>query len=98
VYHRVVARGDIFKGTAIWCKAMLKKVTNADEALAVDVALQDAVHLIRQAKLDNDRSKADEVAEQLILQLRDALAKTAQESIFPSGQHVAVGKAKPGSE
>jgi hypothetical protein len=88
-----VARGDIFKGTALWCKAMLKKVNNADEALALDVALQDAVNLIRQAKLDNDRSKADEVAELLIVQMRDVLARTAQESVFPSAAH-AIDKTK----
>lgn len=79
-----MAKGDIFKGTALWCKAMLKHPKNADEQLAVDVALQDAVHLIRQAKLDNERSKADEVAEALIAQMRDALAGTARESLSGS--------------
>jgi hypothetical protein len=79
-----VAKGDIFKGTALWCKAMLKKATNADEELAVDVALQEAFNLLRKAKLDNERSRADEIAELLVAQMRDALAGTARESLHPS--------------
>lgn len=79
-----MAKGDIFKGTALWCKAMLKKATNADEELAVDVALQEAFNLLRKAKLDNERSRADEIAELLVAQMRDALAGTARETLHPS--------------
>ena len=79
-----MAKGDIFKGTALWCKAMLKKASTPDEELAVDVALQDAINLIRYAKRETERSKADEVAEMLIAQMRDALAGTARETLHPS--------------
>jgi hypothetical protein len=72
---RVMAKGDILKGSVLWCKAMLKKPKGATQAVAVDVALQEALNLIRKGKLDGDRSKADKKAEALIDSISDELAE-----------------------
>lgn len=70
-----MAKGDILKGAALWCRALLKKSKNAEQAVNVDVALQEAVNLIRKGQLDGERSKADKKAEALIDGIRDDLAK-----------------------
>jgi hypothetical protein len=70
-----MAKGDILKGTVLWCKAMLKKPKGATQAVAVDVALQEALNLIRKGKLDGERSKADKKAEGLIDSISDELAE-----------------------
>lgn len=70
-----MAKGDIFEGTVLWCKAMLKKPKGAQQAVAVDVALQEALALIQKGKLDGERSKADKKAEELIDGISDELAE-----------------------
>jgi hypothetical protein len=70
-----MAKGDILKGTALWCKAMLAKPKGTKEALAVDVALQEALDLIKKGKLDGERSKADKKAEALVDGISDELAE-----------------------
>jgi hypothetical protein len=62
-----MAKGDILRGTALWCKAVLKKPKNDDQFMGVDLALQEAVILIRKGKLDRrECSKADKRAEALL--------------------------------
>jgi hypothetical protein len=70
-----MAKGDILNGTTLWCRALLAKSRSAEQAVNVDVALQEAVNLIRKGKLDGERSKADKKAEALIDGIRDELAK-----------------------
>lgn len=75
-----MAKGDILKGTVLWCKAMLTKPKGTKEAVAVDVALQEAVDLIKKGKLDGERSKADEKAEELIDGISDELAEVERKA------------------
>ncbi len=70
-----MAKGDIFAGTVLWCRAMLKKPKGAEQAVAVDVALQEALDLIKKGKLDRERSAADKKAEKLIDAISDELAE-----------------------
>jgi hypothetical protein len=70
-----MAKGEIFAGTVKWCRAMLKKPKGAEEAVAVDVALHEALNLIKKGKLDGERSTADKAAEKLIESVSDELAE-----------------------
>ena len=78
-----MAKGDILKGTVLWCKAMLKKAKNATQALDVDLALHEALDLISKGKLDGERFKADKKAEALIDSISDELAEIERKAREP---------------
>ena len=76
-----MAKGDLLAGTVLWCRAMLKRQKGAKQALAVDLALQEALDLIKKGKLDGERSAADKKAEALIDSISDELAELERKAL-----------------
>jgi hypothetical protein len=69
-----MAKGDIFKGTVLWCKAMSTTPKTTQQGVAVDLALHEALNLIKRGKFEGERSAADAMAEELIDGISDELA------------------------
>jgi len=70
-----MAKDDILKGTILWLKAMAQKPKNTTKAVAVDVALQEALKLIMRGKHDGERSAGDKAAEKILDEASQELAE-----------------------
>lgn len=92
-----MAKGDILAGTVLWCRAVVTKSKGAEQRIAVDAALQEALDMMRRGKLDGERSAADKKVLKLIDSISDRLAEIEQKALAKA-RKAKKKQATPGSE